>query len=183
MKPAPNNIKPEPTPVFQPVARPTRTISQGQKRLLLAFAHVFLCFGFLWAFYPRPTSDNLQTVEGIPAIYTSGGRTGSTSFKVGGILMSCSPSALASTHICSTKFLPNVPAKATYFRSPNLLSVLGGGIGTAILTKLEQNGELILSNTENDLSSSYQQNSLLEIVLFVISYFSFIKLKFFKKVN
>lgn len=160
-----------------------RRLTQSQKRLILAVAHTVACLGFLWAFYPRPTADNLQTIEGVPTIYKSGARITSTSFKVGGILMSCSPGALGPSHICSTRFLPGVSATATYFRMQTVMSVLGGGQGTAILIKLEQNNELIMSNTKDDLASSYQWNSLLEIMFFAISYFSFIKLKFFKEVN
>jgi hypothetical protein len=159
------------------VSRP----SQGQKRLLLAAAHVVVCVFYLWAFYPRPTSDNLQVIEGVPVLYKGGGRLSSTSFKVGEILMSCRPSALGPTNSCRTNFLPTKQVKATYFRMPTVFSILGGGQGTAILTKLEQKNELILLNTEDDLSSSYQWGSVVEIMLFVLSYFSFIKLKFFKR--
>lgn len=157
--------------------------SQSQKRFLLAAAHVAACLLYLWAFYPRPTTDNLQVLEGIPVIYKGGGRLSSTSFIVGDTLMSCSPSALGPRNSCRTNFLPTGPVKATYFRMPTVFSILGGNQGTPILIKLEQKGELILSTTADDLSSRYQWNSLVEIMVFVASFFSFIKLKFFKKVN
>lgn len=151
-------------------------------RALLGLAHIAACATLLWFFYPSAPQD-LKTVEGVPVIYKGGGRISSTTFQVGDVVMSCSSDPLGPRNSCPTQFLRDISAKATYFYMRTLMSVFSNSPGAAILIKLEQEGKVIMLYTSDDFFEKYAWNSLLPILFFGLSYVSFLKLNFFKKVN
>lgn len=155
---------------------------QIQRRVVLALAHAVACFGLLWSLSPDP-GTNLQTVEGIPSEYRGDGRLRSTTIQVADVVLSCHPDPLGSANSCPTPFLPGVQAKATYFRMRTIMSTLGNSVGTAILVKLEQDKKIVLSYTLDEISVRYQWRSLFLVFIFLLSYISFLKLKFFKKTH
>lgn len=105
-----------------------------------------------------------------------------TAFKLNGILFSCSFDLLTHTCICPTSFVDGSPITVIYFTGPTVFSILLGAQEAAIPTKIGKDGHLIYSKSEENIKSSYWWRSALPIFVFLVSYLSFLKLNYFKRV-
>lgn len=157
----------------------------GTKRriLCLGAAHVLACSLFLWAYYPRPEGREL-VVEGIPSEFKScGSKSCDTGIRMGGVILSCSVDPLGISYSCAQFYATDISAKAVYFSMPTFLSSIGISNPTAVLLRFEQGGRLIREYEHGRIVSSYFIGAALPVLIFIISFLQFRKLRYFKKGN
>jgi hypothetical protein len=152
-----------------------------QKGTLLTLAYVIAFVGLLWWLYPHDPYADLKVVEGIPFEFKSCGRHCDTGVQIGDVILACSVSPLASNYACGKWYVPDVPAKATYFRMRTMMSLVFGGPGTAVLLRLEQNGQVIPNYTRESFAVAYTLGSILVILVFATPCFLLMQLGLFMK--
>ncbi|MEO8022286.1 hypothetical protein [Polaromonas sp.] len=151
------------------------------QRALFAIAYTLACLGLFWWLYPQAPYSDLKVVEGIPFEFKSCGRHCDTGVQIGDVILACSVSPLASSYACGKWYVPDAPAKATYFRMRTMMSLVFGGPGTAVLLRLEQNGKVIPNYTRESFAVAYTLGSILVILVFATPCFLLMQLALFIK--
>jgi hypothetical protein len=155
------------------------SIKKTRRRWLLAIHMVI----FIWvclAFAPVPTPD-VYVVEGHPVEKKYCGRSCDTAIQIKDVVLGCSASPLGHAYSCPQYYDSQMPARATYFIKPTILSTIGISSESLILLKLEQNGRVLNETSYKNLVFIYSIGCLLVFVFFFISYYKFSQSNYFRK--
>ena len=144
-------------------------------------AYALACLGLFWWLYPHDPYSDLKVVEGIPFEFKSCGRHCDTGVQIGDVILACSVSPLGPSYACGKWYVPDAPVKATYFRMRTMMSLVFGGPGTAVLLRLEQNGQAIPGYTRESFAAAYTLQSMVVFLVFLTPCFLLMHLGLFIK--
>jgi hypothetical protein len=150
------------------------------RRLWLLATHIILLLWLCLAFAPVPTPETF-IVEGVPTERKFCGRSCDTAIQIKEVTLGCAASPLGLAYSCAKNYDSQTPARATYIVKSTIFSTIGISNESAILLRLEQNGQVLKDKSYSDLIFSYSVGCLFVFVIFAISYYKFSQSNYFRK--